>query len=94
MLFLEPLFFEVMKMSICCFIYSKTHKILTYRDVHIEFTNLWKAYRSFWDTIKRTLSKLLATKSLTISVITYSFIFFADKYSEIQNSNGDIATPI
>ena len=52
----------------------------------MEFTNLWKAYCNFLDIIKITLSKLMYTKSLTISVITYKFRSFFRKASISPNS--------
>ena len=44
---------------------------MSIKDVYEGFTYLRKTYFSFWETAKRTLSTLLATKSLTSTFIAY-----------------------
>lgn len=42
-------------------------------EVYEGFTYLRKMYYSFWETVKRTLSTLLSTKSLTATLLAYKF---------------------
>jgi hypothetical protein len=42
-------------------------------EVYQGFTYLRKVYYSFWQTVKRTLSTLLTTKSLTATLLAYKF---------------------
>ena len=44
---------------------------MSIKEVYEGFTYLRKIYFSFWETVKRTLSTLLATKSLTSTFIAY-----------------------
>ena len=44
---------------------------MTIEEVYEGFNYLRKAYFSFWETVKRTLSTLFATKSLTSTLIAY-----------------------
>ena len=44
---------------------------MSIEEVYEGFTYLRKAYYSFWETVKRTLSTLLSTKSLTSTFIAY-----------------------
>lgn len=56
---LTKMVFKPMKMSI--------------EEIYMGFTYLRKAYYSFWETTKRTLSTLFTTKSLTATLIAYKF---------------------
>lgn len=47
--------------------------LISIEDVYMGFTYLRKAFYSFWQTIKRTLSTFFATKSLTTTVIAYKY---------------------
>jgi len=40
-------------------------------DVYEGFTYIRKIYYSFWETVKRTINTLFATKSLTAALIGY-----------------------
>ena len=46
---------------------------MSIEEVYEGFTYLRKAYYNFWETIKRTLSTLFATKSLIATAIAYRF---------------------
>ncbi len=46
---------------------------MSIKDVYMGFTYLRKAYYSYWETIKRTLSTFFTTKSLTATIIAYKF---------------------
>ena len=46
---------------------------MSIENVYMGFTYLRKAYYSFWETIKRTLSTFFATKNLTATIIAYRF---------------------
>lgn len=46
---------------------------MSIEEVYEGFTYLRKAYYSRWETLKRTLSTLLTTKSLTATIIAYKF---------------------
>ncbi len=48
-------------------------KQLSIEDVYMGFTFLRKNYYSFFETIKRTLSTLLTTKSIITTIIAYKF---------------------
>ena len=54
---------------------------MSIENVYMGFTYLRKAYYSFWETIKRTLSTFFATKSLTLTVVNYKFRIFFQKAS-------------
>ncbi len=46
---------------------------MSIENVYMGFTYLRKAYYSYWETIKRTLSTFFDTKSLTATIIAYKF---------------------
>ena len=54
--------------------FSRLHFIpaqMSIEDVYEKYAYIKNVYFSFWETVKRTLSTLMATKSLTITVIAY-----------------------
>lgn len=50
-----------------------TPKKLSVEIVYMGFTYIRKIYYGFWETVKRTFSTLIQTKSLTATILAYAF---------------------
>ena len=46
---------------------------MSIEDIYMGFTFLRKEYYSIWETFKRTFSTLVATKSISATVVAYAF---------------------